>query len=247
MRLRDAPYLFAQEKRKDIPVPKVPVLHSWDLDTQQARGLQLELAARVDATRPLAEVRTVGGADVSYDLGGKWLYGAVVVTRAGTEEVVERSGVVTEARFPYVPGLFSFREAPALIPAYEALGERPDVLLLDGQGIAHPRGIGLASHVGLWLGIPTIGCAKSRLFGEHDEPGPTRGDWRPLTSEGRTLGAVLRTRDRIKPVYISVGHLCDLPGAIRVVLDNAPQRRLPIPARLAHQYVNDLRRQAAEP
>ncbi|MGC1722057.1 MAG: endonuclease V, partial [Isosphaeraceae bacterium] len=194
-------------------MPKVLVLHSWDLDTQQARELQLELAARIDATRPLAEVRTVGGADVSYDLGGKWLYGAVVVTRAGTEEVVERSGVVTEARFPYVPGLFSFREAPALIQAYEALGERPDVLLLDGQGIAHPRGIGLASHVGLWLGIPTIGCAKSRLFGAHDEPGPTRGDWRPLTSEGRTLGAVLRTRDRIKPVYISVGHLCDLPGA----------------------------------
>ena len=137
-------------------MPKVPVLHSWDLDTQQARGLQLELAARVDTTRPLAEVRTVGGADVSYDLGGKWLYGAVVVTRAGTEEVVERSGIVTEARFPYVPGLFSFREAPALIQAYEALGERPDVLLLDGQGIAHPRGIGLASHVGLWLGIPTM-------------------------------------------------------------------------------------------
>ena len=211
------------------------------------RELQLELAARVDTTRPLAEVRTVGGADVSYDLGGKWLYGVVVVTRVGTEEVVERSGIVTEARFPYVPGLFSFREAPALIQAYEALGERPDVLLLDVQGIAHPRGIGLASHVGLWLGIPTIGCAKSGLCGEHDEPGPTRGDWRPLTSKGRTLGAVLRTRDRIKPVYISVGHLCDLPGAIRVVLDNASQHRLPIPARLAHHYVNDLRRQAAEP
>ncbi len=104
---------------------------------------------------------------------------------AGTEEVVERSGVVTESRFPYVPGLFSFREAPALIQAYEALGERPDVLLLDGQGIAHPRGIGLASHVGLWLGIPTIGCAKSRLCGEHDEPGPARGDWRPLTNSVR--------------------------------------------------------------
>ena len=225
-------------------MPSVPVLHSWDLDTEEASKLQLALAALVDTTRPLAEVRTVGGADVSYDLQGKWLYGAVVVTRAGTEEVVERSGVVTEARFPYVPGLFSFREAPVLIQAYEALGERPDVLLLDGQGIAHPRGIGLASHVGLWLGIPTIGCAKSRLCGEHDEPGPARGDWRPLTSEGQTIGAVLRTRDRIKPVYVSVGHLCDLPGAIHVVLDNAPKYRLPIPARLAHQYVNDLRRAA---
>ncbi len=228
-------------------MPRVPVLHSWDLDTGQARELQLELAGRVDVTRPLGEVATVGGADVSYDLGGKWLYGAVVVTRAGTEEVLARSGLVTEARFPYVPGLFSFREAPVLIQAYEALRVAPDVLLLDGQGIAHPRGIGLASHLGLWLGIPTIGCAKSRLFGDHDEPGPARGDWTPLTSDGRTLGAVVRTRDRIKPVYVSAGHLCDLPGAIRVVLDNAPKYRLPTPARLAHQYVNDLRRQALEP
>ena len=126
-------------------MPSVPVLHPWDLDTGQARGLQLELAGRVDVTRPLGEVARVGGADVSYDLGGKWLYGAVVVTRAGTEEVLERSGFVTEAQFPYVPGLFSFREAPALIRAYEALGAAPDVLLLDGQGIAHPRGIGLAA------------------------------------------------------------------------------------------------------
>jgi len=225
-------------------MPSVPVLHSWDLNAEEASKLQLELAARVDTTRPLAEVKTVGGADVAYDLEGKWIYGAVVVTRAGTEEVVERSGLLTEASFPYVPGLFSFREAPVLIQAYQALRERPDVLLLDGQGIAHPRGIGLASHVGLWLGIPTIGCAKSRLCGEHDEPGPARGNWRPLTFEGRTLGAVLRTRDRIKPVYVSVGHHCDLPGAIRVVLDNTLKYRLPIPARLAHQYVNDLRRQA---
>ncbi len=159
---------------------------------------------------------------------------------------MERSGIVTEARFPYVPGLLSFREAPAVIQAYEALREKPDVLLLDGQGIAHPRGIGLASHVGLWLGIPTIGCAKSRLFGEHEEPGPARGDWRPLTADGRTVGAVLRTRDRVKPVYVSAGHLCDLPGAMRVVLDNAPKYRLPIPARLAHQYVNALRQQAGD-
>ncbi len=229
--------------RKEFLVPMVPVLHSWDLDTHQACELQVDLARRIDLTRALGDVRTVGGADVSYDLGGKWLYGAVVVTRAGTEEVLERSGVVTEARFPDVPGLFSLREAPVLIKAYEALGTAPDVLLVDGQGIAHPRGIGLACHLGLWLGIPTIGCAKSRLFGEHEEPGPLRGDWTPLTFEGRTIGAVLRTRDRIKPLYVSAGHLCDLAGAIRVVLDNAPTYRLPIPARLAHQYVNDLRRQ----
>ncbi len=228
-------------------MPKVPVLHSWDLDTGQARELQLKLAGRVDVTRLQGAVATVGGADVSYDLGGKWLYGAVVVTRAGTEEVLARSGSVTEARFHYVPGLFSFREAPVLIQAYGALERCSRRVAARRQGIAHPRGIGLASHLGLWLGIPTIGCAKSRLFGDHDEAGPARGDWTPLTSEGRTLGAVVRTRDRIKPVYVSAGHLCDLPGAIRVVLDNAPKYRLPIPARLAHQYVNDMRRQALEP
>ena len=223
---------------------RLPMLHSWDLDTEQARELQITLAERVDTKHSLGVVSTVGGADVSYDLGGKWLYGAVVVTRAGTEEVLERSVVVTEARFPYVPGLFSFREAPVLIQAYEALDAPPDVLVLDGQGIAHPRGFGLASHLGLWLNIPTVGCAKSRLFGEHDEPGPARGEWMPLISDGRTIGAVVRTQDRIKPVYVSVGHLCDLEGAIRVVLDNAPRNRLPIPARLAHQYGNELRRAA---
>src|SRR6516164_6972640 len=120
-------------------MPKVPMLHSWDLDPRQARELQKELAARVDSSRSLPPPRTVAGADVSFDLGGRWLFAAVVVTQAGTEEVLERSGVVAEVSFPYVPGLLSFREAPAIIRAYEALETRPDVILLDGQGIAHPR------------------------------------------------------------------------------------------------------------
>jgi deoxyribonuclease V len=225
-------------------LPKVKALHSWNLDTAAARRLQEELAGRVESGRPLPEVKTVAGADVSWDLRGKWLYAAVVVTRAGTEEVVERSSVATEVRFPYVPGLLSFREAPPVIQAYEALEQTPDVLLVDGQGIAHPRRIGLASHLGLWLGIPTIGCAKSWLFGEHSEPGPRRGQWTPLLDAGQTLGAALRTRDRVKPLYVSPGHLCDLPSAIRVVLESAITYRLPVPARLAHQFVNDLRRQA---
>jgi deoxyribonuclease V len=225
-------------------MPKVPSLHSWDLDPTEALSLQSDLAGKVDVTRPLPEGKTVAGADVSFDLRGKWLFAAVVVTRAGTEEVLERSGVVAEIHFPYIPGLFSFREAPPVIQAYEALKERPDVLLVDGQGIAHPRRIGLACHLGLWLGIPTVGCAKSWLFGDHDEPGPSRGQWTPMTDAGQTIGAVLRTRDLVRPLYVSPGHLCDIEGAIRVVLDNALTYRLPVPARLAHQYVNDLRRQA---
>ena len=221
----------------------VPVLHSWDLDTAGARELQKELAGLVDTSGFLAGVKTVGAADVSYDLRGKWLFSAVVVVRAGTDEVVERSGVVIEVGFPYVPGLLSFREAPPVIEAYRALKHAPDVLLVDGQGIAHPRRFGLASHLGLWLGIPTIGCAKSWLCGEYDEPGPNRGDWSPLVDAGQTIGAVVRTRNKVKPLFVSSGHHCDLESAIRVVLENSPRYRLPIPASLAHQYVNDLRRQ----
>jgi deoxyribonuclease V len=219
--------------------------HSWDLTTAEARDLQLRLAARVDSTRALPRYMTVGGADVSYDRRGKWLYAAVVVVRAETFELIERSGVVAEARFPYVPGLLSFREAPAVIEAFDRLKHQPDVLLCDGQGIAHPRRMGLAAHLGLYLGIPTIGCAKTWLCGDFQEPGRHRGQWSPLTDGGDTIGAVLRTRTGVKPLFVSCGHLCDLASAIAVVLATAPQYRLPITSRLAHQYVNDLRRAGA--
>jgi deoxyribonuclease V len=224
-----------------IVVPPVKTLHSWDLSTQAARDLQLELAARVDVTRPLTSFETVAGADISYELRGKWLYAAVVVLRAGTWDVIERSEVVMEARFPYVPGLLSFREAPPVIEAFRQLTIRPDVLICDGQGIAHPRRLGFATHLGLWLGIPTVGCAKSWLFGEYDEPGHERGGWSPLTHNGETLGAVLRTRARVKPLFVSPGHLCDLKSAIDVVLATATEYRQPITTRLAHHYVNELR------
>ena len=222
-------------------MPPVETLHSWDLSTQQARDLQLELAARVDVTRPLTSMETVAGADISYELRGKWLYAAIVVLRADTWEVIERSEVVMEAKFPYVPGLLSFREAPPVIEAYKKLATRPDVLIGDGQGIAHPRRLGFAAHLGLWLNIPTIGCAKSWLFGEYDDPGPERGESSPLTDNGETIGAVLRTRARVKPLFVSPGHLCDMKSAIDVVLATANQYRQPITTRLAHHYVNELR------
>jgi deoxyribonuclease V len=186
----------------------------------------------------------VAGADVSYELRGKWLYAAIVVLRVGTWEVIDRSGIIAEARFPYVPGLLSFREAPPVIEAFTKLTVRPDVLICDGQGIAHPRRLGLASHIGLWLGLPTIGCAKSWLCGEYEEPGPERGDWTPLTDAGETIGAVVRTRTRVKPLYVSPGHLCGLESAIGAVLAAATKFRQPATTRSAHQYVNDLRRQS---
>jgi deoxyribonuclease V len=221
--------------------------HSWDLTTAEARDLQSRLAARIDSTRVLPPVATVGGADVSYDRRGKWLYAAIVVVQANTFELIARSRVITEAKFPYVPGLLSFREAPAVIAAFDGLEHEPDVLLCDGQGIAHPRRMGLAAHIGLYLGIPTIGCAKSWLCGQFQEPDRERGKWSPLTDGADTIGAVVRTRTGVKPLFVSPGHLCDLDSAIAVVLATAPQYRLPVTSRLAHQYVNELRRNGTPP
>ncbi len=220
-------------------------LHSWDVTTAEARDLQLRLAAQINTKPPLEAYKTIAGADASYDKQAKWLHAAVVVLQAGTFDVLERAGVLAEAKFPYVPGLLTFREAPAVLEAFAKLSIKPDVLICDGQGIAHPRRIGLASHLGLWLGIPTIGCAKSWFFGEFDDPGPDRGDWSPLTDQGETIGAVLRTRSRVKPVFVSSGHLVNLTSAIEVVLATSPPYRQPITTRLAHQYVNELRMHGA--
>src|SRR5690348_17263194 len=151
---------------------EIPPKHRWDLDAAEARALQTRLAAEVDIGRPLGPWRTIAAADVSFDRGGDDLYAAVVVTRGESFHVVERVGVAGPAAFPYIPGLLSFREAPALIEAFRKLETTPDVVLCDGQGIAHPRRLGIASHLGLWLGLPTVGCAKSLLCGSYDEPGP---------------------------------------------------------------------------
>jgi deoxyribonuclease V len=217
--------------------------HSWDLDTAGARELQLKLASLVDSTRPIGHYETLAAADVSYNLRSPRLYAAVVVVDARTSEPIARSGVVAEAKFPYVPGLLSFREAPAVIDAFERLAVRPDIMLCDGQGIAHPRRLGLATHIGLYLDVPTIGCAKSWLVGDYEVPGPDRGAWSPLTDKSDTIGAVVRTRSRVKPVFVSPGHLCDLSSAIAIVLASAPNYRIPTACRLAHQFVNELRRQ----
>ena len=138
----------------------------------------------------------------------------MVVVEAETFEVIERVGLAAPAKFPYVPGLLSFREAPALLEAFDRLKTRPDVVLCDGQGIAHPRRLGIASHLGLWLDLPTVGCAKSRLCGKYDEPGPDRGDRSPLVDKGEVIGAVLRTRAEVAPLFVSPGHRCDLEGAV---------------------------------
>jgi deoxyribonuclease V len=219
-----------------------PIRHRWDLSPAAARVLQAELAQAVDTATPLGPWRTLAAADVSFDRGSEVLYAAVIVVEAETFEVIERVGLESPAKFPYVPGLLSFREAPALLEAFDRLEARPDVVLVDGQGIAHPRRLGIASHLGLCLGLPTVGCAKSRLCGKYDEPGPDRGDRSPLVDKGEVVGAVLRTRPKVAPLFVSPGHRCDLESAVGLVLATTRKYRLPIPARMAHEYVNEVRR-----
>jgi len=173
---------------------------------------------------------------------GRRCIAGVVLWDRQTQVVVEERLAVRDARFPYVPGLLSFREAPAVLAALRKLQQRPDVLILDGQGLAHPRRMGLACHVGVLADLPTVGCAKSRLCGTFVEPGAHRGDRSDLTDGDDVIGAVLRTRDNVRCVYISVGHRADLEDAVALVLACCRRYRLPEPSRLAHQLVTRHRR-----
>lgn len=220
-----------------------PELHPWDLDYPAARALQERLAGSLEIHRPLPSWSTVAAADVSYNKFAPDLFAAVVVLDAKTFEVIERVGLRAKATFPYVPGMLSFREAPAVLECFRRLQTTPDVVLCDGQGYAHPRRLGLASHIGLWLKIPTIGCAKSRLCGEYVEPRSRKGSRSDLVDGDEVIGAVLRTRAKVKPLFVSVGNRIDLESSVRVVLASAPKYRLPQASRLAHVVVNELRRE----
>ncbi len=217
--------------------------HRWDITPKQAVALQKKLAGRVRQVRLSKKrpIHTVAGADCAFVDGGRAVLASAVLCDARTWKVLATSSDRRSCAFPYVPGLLSFREAPSIIAAVAALPRRPDLLLCDGQGLAHPRGLGLASHVGLWLGIPTIGVAKSRLCGRHRAPGRRRGCRTALRLDEKTVGAVVRTRDDVKPLYVSVGHRITLPEAIAWTLRAAAAVRLPEPTRQAHQLVTRLK------
>lgn len=183
----------------------------------------------------------VGGADISYNRGSEILYAAIVILRLKDLLFVETVGHRAQTSFPYIPGLLSFREVPVLLETFKKLRHKPDLLLCDGQGIAHPRRFGLASHLGLLLDRPTIGCAKSRLIGTAPEPSSRRGSATTLKDKGEAIGKVLRTRDRVRPVYVSIGHKIDLDTAVSVVLRCSPRYRIPEPTRQAHHEVNRIR------
>lgn len=206
--------------------------------------VQKKLAARVSAGPRLAKkaVRFIAGADLAIHPTRKEAVAGVVLLSFPGLSLVETAVARTRLEFPYVPGLLAFREAPALLAAFRRLRGSPDLVFLDGQGIAHPRRFGIACHIGLSLGLPAIGCAKSRLIGEAEEPGPLKGDHAPLYHDGKVIGSVLRTRDRVRPVYISIGHRIDLPSALRFSLLCTRGLRIPEPTRQADKLVGRLRR-----
>jgi len=245
---------------------KTKNLHPWNLTYAEARALQSRLASRVRFVAARRRPRLVAGLDCALGRDGRHVLAAVVVLEMGSWEIVETADACEPAVFPYIPGLLSFREAPACLAAVEKLTTTPDLFLIDGQGIAHPRRFGLAAHLGLFLDKPAIGCAKSRLVGRFDPPAPGKGAFSPLTDtpvppagagrgtmdEGRwtspprntteeTIGVVLRTRTGVKPLFVSVGHKCTLDDAIGLVLACTTRYRLPEPARLAHKLVSRLR------
>jgi deoxyribonuclease V len=219
-------------------------LHSWNLSYSQAVELQKQLASTVRFTKLRKRPSLVGGLDCSVSKDSLKIVAAAVVLSAEDFAIVETADAVRKADFPYIPGLLSFREAPACIAAVEKLNTRPDVFVIDGQGIAHPRRLGLAAHLGLFFDEPTVGCAKSRLTGAFDEPGLEKGSYADLKDGDEVIGAVVRTRTNVKPVFVSVGHKCLLKDAVNIILASARKYRLPEPTRLAHQLVSKLRLKA---
>lgn len=211
------------------------ITHPWDLSVDEARKLQPQLVEKViaRATFDPDGVQTVAGVDVGFQ--GDMARAAVVVLALPSLRPVDYAVARVPVTFPYVPGLLTFREGPSVIKALQGLRARPDLLIFDGQGLAHPLRIGLAAHMGVILDQPSIGCAKSRLLGEHDEPGNRVGDWTPLRDGAEVIGAVLRTRAGVKPVFVSIGHRVDLETAIDLVLRCTGRYRLPETTRYAHR------------
>jgi len=227
-------------------------LHSWNLSYSQARDCQKNLASKVQFIPLKKQPKLIAGIDCAFSKDGKKIIAAVIVLRLFDFAPVETTSAQRKVTFPYIPGLLSFREAPVCIAAVEKLKTKPGVFIIDGQGIAHPRRLGLAAHLGLFFDKPTIGCAKSRLTGQFQEPPLEKGAYTLLKDKKgvkrdtqyeqyETIGAVLRTRTNVKPVFVSVGNKCLLKDAIKITLSCAVKYRLPEPTRLAHQFVSKLK------
>jgi deoxyribonuclease V len=220
---------------------KIKNLHRWNLSPKQAIALQKKLAPKIKFTPVKKFPKLVAGLDCAFSRDGKKIIAAVVVLQLPELKVIETKYAVRKLRFPYIPGLLSFREAPACLSAVKKLKNTPDAFLIDGQGFAHPRRFGIASHLGLFLNKPTIGCAKSLLIGTFENPASQKGSFAPLKDKTETIGVVLRTATNVKPIFISVGNNCRLKDAIKIVLACTAGFRIPEPTRLADHLVSKLK------
>jgi len=213
---------------------KIHHLHDWQVSVVQAKQIQRDLASRVSQKSEVINPRFIAGVDISAPNSTGIARGAAVVLSYPEFDITEAKVVEEKVTFPYIPGLLSFREAPLILAACQKLSTDPDFILVDGQGIAHPRRFGLASHLGLLLDMPTIGCAKSRFCGQHEPPAAKAGSYAELIDDNEVIGAALRTKSEVSPIYISIGHKIDLPTAIYWVMRCCRGYRLPEPSRLAH-------------
>lgn len=212
--------------------------HDWDVSTTEAIRIQKDLASRVAEVPLRSTPQTIAGVDVSFRRRGYKDYAAqcgVAVLALPDLEVIDEASWVGDVTFPYVPGLLSFREIPAVLEALERLMIWPDVFMTDGQGLAHPRRFGLACHLGVALDAPVIGVAKTKLIGDFAGLDDDRGSWTPLMHRGEQVGAVVRTRKAVKPVFVSIGHRISLEDAVDLTLACAPRYKIPEPTRRAHQ------------
>jgi deoxyribonuclease V len=226
---------------------KIKSLHDWNVTYAEAIRIQERLKDKVilEDAPGIDNISILGGADISYNRGDDLFFAGIVLLRFPEMEVIEEAEFSGKVLFPYIPGLLSFREGPVLLEAFKKLRNCPDVVLFDGQGIAHPRGLGLASHMGLFLDIPTIGSAKTRLFGKHEDVGKEPGDFSYLFGQDTIIGAALRTKKNVKPIYVSPGHRIGLASSIRIVLSSCRSYRIPEPIRRAHLLVNRMRQDSA--
>jgi len=214
-------------------------LHSWKVSPGEAIQLQNELKGKISLKKSFNKVKIVAGADVSYYQNN--MIAGIVIFKFPQLEIIEKKSSLSPVNFPYIPGLLTFREGPSLLEAFVKIKNEPDIILFDGQGIAHPRRMGIATHLGLFLDKPTIGCAKSRLSGKYTSIGEKKGDYALLKEGEEVLGAVIRTRKKVKPIFVSPGYKIDLPNSIEIILKCIVKYRLPVPVREAHIFVNQIR------
>lgn len=210
-------------------------LHPWNVSIEEALQIQKDLRGRVVLKNRFSEVKTVAGSDVAYSRDGTFLLGAMVVVSYPELRPLDSALASGKVTFPYLPGLFSFREGPVLLKAFDQLKVKPDLIIFDGHGIAHPRRFGLAAHMGLWFDLPSVGCARTPLLKDVTSPGSSKGSVAWVYLEGEKVGAALRTRKDVKPVFVSPGHRIDLMTSIHFILSSCRQYRIPEPLRLAHQ------------